>query len=361
MSTAIVGVQWETDKGIITGYAFNSTGRYSCAATVSERFAPRLLALHPADLIDENGLLAPDKILNACLNGEKPGGDLERSMAIGIIEIACWDCLAKYLGLPLYRLLSSRFNDGNYLDSVPCYVGGGWYKENELEGELEDEVDNYLSNGYEIVKIKVGRDLKSDLNRVNRVLNHLRSGSQLAVDANCGLGEHSESYARAFADFELRWFEEPVHPVAHKKLKSFVDIYSHAVATGENCFSLEEATNLVELGGLRAGIDFLQFDIPQTYGISYLIRLLTSLKLRGWRSESFIPHGGNLMSLSIVAGLQLRMCESYPNVFGVFSGFYDSVKVSEGCIKIQNAPGIGFETQANLMDAFNTLGFGKQS
>ena len=355
MSTAIVGVMLHTDKGPVVGYAFNSTGRYSCASAINERFGPRLLSTNNSHLLDSDGLIDPSRIIRACLSGEKPGGDLERSMAIGAIEIASWDALSKYLNCPLHQLLSRRFGNGESLGDVPCYVGGGWYKREESDTSLEREVERYLDLGYEVVKVKVGRDLQDDRQRVERVLRLFSDPTYLAVDANCGLGSDVASYARVFSQFGLRWFEEPVHPLAYRELNRFIANYQMPVATGENCFSIEELKNLVEYGGLRPEMDFLQMDVPQSYGISRYATILEDLIGQGWPRSAFIPHGGNLMSLSIVAGFQLGMCESYPDVFGVFSGFYDQCVIERGCIKVQDLPGVGFESQSSLMDKFKEL------
>jgi len=355
MSTAVVGLRWATDKGPITGYAFNSTGRYSCASAINERFAQRLLNARESDLLDQTGLIDPAKILSRCLAGEKPGGDLERSMAIGTLEIAAWDALAKYLDRPLYQVLADRFGDGHALTQVPCYVGGGWYKEGEKDGDLEREIDYYLDLGYQVVKVKVGRDLDEDLSRITRVLQVLPEPGNLAVDANCRLNVTPLGYATAFSNLGLKWFEEPTHPMSYRELKEFIQAYHGPVATGENCFSIEEIRNLVDYGSLRPNVDFLQIDVPQTYGITYYVNILRELTNRGWLRSSFIPHGGNLMTLAVVAGLRLGMCESYPEVFGAFSGFYDGYQIKQGNLQIQNIPGIGFESQGHLMDKFAGL------
>ena len=43
---------------------------------------------------------------------EKSGGHSERSIAIGTIEVAVWDAVAKIAGKPLHRLLAERYNGG---------------------------------------------------------------------------------------------------------------------------------------------------------------------------------------------------------------------------------------------------------
>ncbi len=110
------------------GYAFNSTGRYACGAQMRARFIPRVLKADPVSLLNANGTnLDPEKILAVMMQREKPGGHTERSIAIGTIEVACWDAVAKIEDKPLHRVLAERYSAGRAIEKVRCYVGGGWY------------------------------------------------------------------------------------------------------------------------------------------------------------------------------------------------------------------------------------------
>ena len=75
----------------------------------------------------------------------------------------------------------------------------------------------------------------------------------------------------------------------------------------------------------------------------------------GWESSSFVPHGGNQMSLACALGFGMGMCESYPNVFGVFSGYADDAEVVDGYLPAPALPGIGFEGQNELHGLFRDL------
>src|SRR3954462_1323276 len=112
MTTSIVAVKTDVvrDGKPVVGFAFNSTGRYACGAAMRDRLIPRVLRAEPKALMNDAGdNLDPGKILAAMLKGEKPGGDVERSIAAGTIEVACWDAVAKVEGLPLHRSLANRF------------------------------------------------------------------------------------------------------------------------------------------------------------------------------------------------------------------------------------------------------------
>src|SRR5882757_7070005 len=134
MTTSVVAVLTDVvrDGKAVAGFAFNSTGRYACGAAMRARFIPRILRADPQSLLDETGQnFDPEKILGLMMQREKSGGHSERSIAIGTIEVAIWDAVAKIADKPLHRLLAERFNNGKVADKVFCYVGGGWYTPGE--------------------------------------------------------------------------------------------------------------------------------------------------------------------------------------------------------------------------------------
>jgi L-alanine-DL-glutamate epimerase-like enolase superfamily enzyme len=353
MTTSLVAVitDQRRDGAPVVGYAFNSTGRYACGAQMRARFIPRILAADPATLLDANGdNLDPAKIFACMLQREKAGGHSERSIAIGTIEVAVWDAVAKIAGKPLHVLLAERFNGGKIADKVFCYVGGGWYLPGQTREDLQDEMRGHLDAGYTLVKMKVGGlPLAEDIQRVEAVLAVVGGGERLAVDANCKFDRPAAlAYAQALAPYRLRWFEEPCDPLDYALLAELAGFYGPPLATGENLFSTQDVENLIHFGGWRAERDIIQVDPPQAYGIVQYARTLQMLELNGWTRASLFPHGGNQMSLAIAAGFGLAGAESYPGVFGPFGGFADDTRVENGHIRLSDRPGIGFEGQSAL-------------
>ena len=363
MTTSVVAVITDVirDGKAVAGFAFNSTGRYACGAQMRDRFIPRILKAKPESLLDASGnILDPEKILAAMMQREKPGGHTERSVAIGTIDVACWDAVAKIAGKPLHRVLAERYNDGKFIDKIPCYVGGGWYEAGKGISELQDEIRGKLDQGYTVMKIKVGgASIPDDVARVEAALKIVKSNQHLAVDANAGFDRRRcLAYAKALAPYKLKWFEEPTDPLDYGLLTEFVARYEAAVGTGENLFSTQDVENLVRFGGMRAGIDFIQTDVPHSYGIVQFSRTLEMLKRHGWSRQSVFPHGGNQMTLHVVGGFGLGGCEAYPGVFGIFAGFSDDARVENGYLKLPDRPGIGFEGQNLLYAAMRQLAGG---
>jgi D(-)-tartrate dehydratase len=353
MTTSVVAVITDgvREGRPVAGFAFNSTGRYACGAQMRERFIPRIRAARPEALVDGEGNLDPEKILACMMQREKAGGHSERSIAIGTIEVAVWDAVAKIAEKPLYRLLAERFNGGKVASKVFCYVGGGWYWPGQTIRDLQDEMRRHLDAGYTMVKMKVGGlPLADDVKRVEAVKSILPPHAQLAVDANCKFGrDEALAYAKALGPFKLRWFEEPCDPLDFALLAELASVYDGPLSTGENLFSTADVENLVRFGGLKPERnDVIQVDPPQAYGIVQYARTLDALARHRWPRSLLFPHGGNQMSLAIAGGFGLGGAESYPGVFGDFGGFSDDARVENGFITLSDRPGIGFEGQAAL-------------
>ncbi|HYC49079.1 MAG TPA: enolase C-terminal domain-like protein [Burkholderiales bacterium] len=360
MTTSIVAVVTDAVRAgrPVVGYAFNSTGRYACGAQMRARFIPRILAAAPDSLLDATGAnLDPAKILACMMQREKPGGHTERSIAIGTIEVACWDAVAKIEDKPLHRVLAERYDCGAARDRVRCYVGGGWYHAGQGIEHLKDEIRRRLGEGYTTMKIKVGgAPVADDVKRVEAALEVVGAGDRLAVDANGAFTpERALDYAKALAPFRLRWFEEPTDPLDYATLAQVARAYESPIGTGENLFSTQDVENLLRFGGLRADRDILQIDVPQSYGIVQFTRTLKTLERHGWNRASVFPHGGNQMTLHIVGGFGLGGCEAYPGVFGAFAGFADDAEVEDGWLKLPDRPGIGFEAQNELYALMQAL------
>jgi L-alanine-DL-glutamate epimerase-like enolase superfamily enzyme len=360
MTTSVVAVVTDVVRNgrPVCGFAFNSTGRYACGAQMRARFIPRILSADPASLLDASGSnLDPMKILACMMRREKAGGHSERSIAIGTIEVAIWDAVAKIADKPLRVLLAELFNGAKIPQKVFCYVGGGWYWPGQTIKDLQDEMRRHLGAGYTMVKMKVGGlPLDDDLRRLEAVLEVVGSGEHLAVDANCKF-DRAEAlrYARALAPFRLRWFEEPCDPLDFALFAELAKSYEPPLATGENLYSTQDVENLVRFGGFRPGRDVIQIDPPQAYGIGQYAKTLDMLAGHGWPRGAMFPHGGNQMSLAMAAGFDLGGAESYPGVFGDFGGFADDARIDGGMISLSDRPGIGFEGQQRLFRIMREL------
>jgi L-alanine-DL-glutamate epimerase-like enolase superfamily enzyme len=348
----------ERDGRRVVGFGFNSNGRYGQGGLLRERFFPRIRAADPDALLDENGRISPDAIAAVARRNEKPGGHGERTVAVGVIDMAAWDLVAKLEGEPLHRVIAGRHGVEAAAEPKVCVYGaGGYYYPGRDLGALTAEILGYVGLGYRVVKMKIGgAPLAEDIRRIEAVLAALPAGCRLAVDANGAYRvEEAVACARALSGYDLAWFEEPVDPCDYAGLAAVAQMYPGPLATGENLFSVQDATNLLRHGGLRADRDILQFDPVLSYGLGEFAGMLEAGAALGWGRERFVPHGGHQFNLHIAAGLGIGGCEGYPGTFQPFGGFADGEAVRDGYVTVPSAPGLGLELKARLAERLDQV------
>ena len=374
-----------TDQSIggeaLVGLAFDSIGRYGKGGLLRERFIPRLLAAAPSDLLDEHGHIDPHRCTAVLMRGEKQGGHGERPGAVGLLDAALWDLRAKQQGLPLWQCLrdfaghmgtsatapssattneTARVHTTAAATSTPpriaTYASCGHFTDNPDPQALRDEVAQCLAWGYTTVKIKLsGRDAKLDAQRIASALSAGLPASHLAVDLNGQWQAGDTGVLAVLAEHPLAWVEEPTPALDYAALAAFYQSHSGPVATGENLFSSDDATNLLRYGGMRQHQDRLQMDISLSYGVGEYRRMIERAESLDWLRQAFWPHAGHLFAAHVVAAFGLGSHESAPDATRLYGGFWDGVPVVDGHIHLPTHPGVGFEHKANLMSVFNTL------
>ena len=360
MTVSVVAVETDVvrEGKPVIGYGFTSNGRYAQGAILAERFIPRIMAVDPRDLVDGNqDNLDPFAIWRSFMTNEKPGGHGDRAHAAGGLDMAVWDAVAKIAGKPLWQLLAERYNAGRSDTGILVYPGGGYYYPGkELEG-LQAEMRGYQEQGYKVVKMKVGgADLATDLARIEAVLEIVGAGENLAVDANGRFGlDQALEFGRAVTPYRLFWYEEAGDPLDYDLNARLAAEYPHALATGENLFSVIDGKNLIRYGGMRADRDWIQLDPALAYGCTEYLRFLDVCDELGWPRRKLIPHGGHQLALNMAAGLGLGGSESYPGVFQPYGGFADDIPVVDGYTTLHQTPGIGMELKRAMFSELRRL------
>ena len=176
------------------------------------------------------------------MSNEKPGGHGERSVAVGTIDMAVWDAVAKIAGKPLFRLLAERHG----LKANPrvfVYAAGGYYYPGKDLSALRGEMRGYLDRGYNVVKMKIGgAPIAEDRERIEAVLKEIGKDAQLAVDANGRFDlETAIAYAKMLREYPLFWYEEAGDPLDFALQAALAEFYPAPMATGENLFSHQDA------------------------------------------------------------------------------------------------------------------------
>jgi L-alanine-DL-glutamate epimerase-like enolase superfamily enzyme len=342
----------------VTGYAFDSIGRFAQGGILRDRVIPRLMKASPdALLADDDSQFDCAKVLAVAMKNEKPGGHGDRAAAVGAVELAFWDLNAKLADEPACATIARHAGRTIVSRDVPVYAAGGYYYPGDDTQRLRDEFASYRAMGFTAFKMKIGgATLAADLARVEAALEIAGDGSRLSVDANGRFDLATAlEYAKAMEPYGLRWYEEIGDPLDFDLNRRVAEAYPHPIATGENLFSTVDVVNLLRHGGMRPHRDIFQMDAGLSYGLVEYGRMLAALEGHGFDRGHAHPHGGHLINLHIAVGLGTGGCEAYPGVFQPFGGYAPGCGIGGGTVRPTDAPGFGLEEKPDLYNAIRML------
>lgn len=333
----------------VCGIAFNSIGRFAQTGIIRDRLTARIMSASPGMYADGQGSISPAALGQIMMKDEKPGGHGDRASAIAAIEMAAWDLRAKLADQPAYATIATDLGLSP-AKRVSVYAAGGYYYPDGGAGRLREEIKSYRDLGFTKFKIKVGGAAPGeDISRLETAIVEAGSGENIAVDANGRFSlDDAISLGRLLEPYGLRWYEEAGDPLDFDLNKRVIESYQAPVATGENLFSTVDVQNLLRHGGMRPGIDIFQMDAGLSYGLTEYLRMIALLEDHGFDRRMAYPHGGHLLNLHIVAGLNLGGCEAYPAVFQPFGGYLPGLEVTGGMIDLPENAGFGLEAKPDL-------------
>lgn len=185
-------IRVETDTGLVGHGEVCPLGPFYLPAYAEgvraglRELGPHLLGQDPRELGKLN------RLMDAALKGHpyvKSG-----------IDIACWDILGQFAGLPVCELLGGRYGEDFHLYRAISQ---------ETPEIMASRVAQYRAEGYRRFQLKVGGDPDVDIARIHAVAAELQPGDRLVADANTGWTQHEAMrVVRGVTDVDV-YIEQP--------------------------------------------------------------------------------------------------------------------------------------------------------
>jgi L-alanine-DL-glutamate epimerase-like enolase superfamily enzyme len=274
----------------------------------------------------------------------KPVAKGDYIKAIGSVDIALWDIIGKALNLPVYRVL------GGFRKKIRVYAAGGYYEEGKTANDLAKEMEGYVSEGFNAVKMKVGgASFNEDVERVRAVRDAIGPDVDLLVDANNKWKAYEAIlFGRAIQKYHPYWFEEPVEPDDFKGSAEVKQALDMAVVAGENEYTIWGCRDLIDAGAA----DILNLDTVKAGGITEFRKIAA---LAAAYHIPVAPHGSPHMAMHLQASLpNALIMETYPKVESSYNPVLPLYPVKDGYVDVPDTPGLGIDPDPALVKKYKT-------
>ena len=247
--TALVKIT--TDQGLVGwGEAHAPAAPAVHAKVITDLLAPILIGQDARNI----GPLWEKMYSSQRLRGYATGFFTE---SIAGVDIALWDILGKFAGVPLYQLLG-----GKYRDSIPTYSGA----------DSPEEALEAMETGFTAVKMGFSKGIGSeDFERVIKVSEAVGAKGQLLIDSLGAFKLHEAISAGRKLDElgNIGWFEDALMPEDTASYPILAEALDTAVCVGETLSNRFQFRDLFS----ERGADVVNPDVSRAGGVTECKRI----------------------------------------------------------------------------------------
>ncbi|MEO6023237.1 MAG: mandelate racemase/muconate lactonizing enzyme family protein [Burkholderiales bacterium] len=346
-------VEITTDDGIVGwGEAFNQglEPPQISAAAIDYALKPLLIGADP---------LATEVLWHKMYHQTRDYGRKGAVVAaISAVDIALWDIAGKHYGVPIAKLLGGFFRT-----RVAAYATGFYRITGQGEAKrLGEEALAHYEAGFRAMKVKLGYGIDDDLAVMREIKRSLGSREvTLMVDTNHGYGlSDALRLGNGLAEYNLRWYEEPVVPEDYAGYRTLRDKLSTPIAGGENEHTLFGFRELIG----RGCVDVTQPDIGSAGGFTACRHIAALAQSHGVQINPHVWGSGisQAASLQLIAALPVTHHAVFPTEpileYDTSSHPFRHELISpavvqqSGWVDVAQKPGLGIEVNREVLGRY---------
>lgn len=180
---------------------------------------------------------------------------LGNQAAKAAIDTALYDLMGKLTGQPVYQLIGGKAHERLQVPQVISI---------KSPAEMAKDAARIVSQGFRSVKIKVGEDPQTDIERIRAVRAQLPMDIELRVDANQGWDRLAACQViEATKDCAVDWYEQPVLASDLQSLSEIRQVAHTKIMVDEGIQTLPDLLRVIKL---RAA-DLINIKLMKTGGI----------------------------------------------------------------------------------------------
>ncbi len=152
------------------------------------------------------------------------------------LDIALYDAFTKYLDIPLVKYL------GQKIKSMPTSNTIGIKNVEETLKEAKE----YGERGFTILKVKLGKDLEEDIERLVKLREVFGKKFVIRIDANQGYTtQQTIDFFHRTKSLDIELIEQPLPAKAVEEMKQLPEIIREKIAADESLITPQQALELV--------------------------------------------------------------------------------------------------------------------
>jgi L-alanine-DL-glutamate epimerase-like enolase superfamily enzyme len=186
------------------------------------------------------------------------------------IDTACYDIAAKAAGVPLYKYLGG--DDPHIHSDVTIGI--------DTPERMADKALEWIGKGFDILKVKLGEDIPTDIDRMCAIHEAVAGKARLRIDANQAWSPKQavkllNQMQEKGLDIEL--VEQPVKGRDFEGLRYVTERSYVPVMADESVFSAEDAMTIMQMGAA----DLINIKLMKCGGIHNALKIASAAEVYG--------------------------------------------------------------------------------